>query len=182
MQIKEKTLTLKNGIVITIKSAAESDAAAVCQHRYLTSQETYFLARYPEECSLDPAKMALRLQETAGSPREFNITAFTDGKVIGDLGVTQLREHLKFRHRAYMGISIQKQFCGIGIGSAMVACAIEQAAHNGFEQLELGVFADNLPAIRLYEKFGFQKCGTQPRAFKLKDGTYRDEILMVKML
>lgn len=25
-------------------------------------------------------------------------------------------------------------------------------------------------------------CGTMPHAFKLKDGTYRDEIMMVKML
>ena len=29
---------------------------------------------------------------------------------------------------------------------------------------------------------GFERCGIQPRAFKLKDGTYRDEIIMVKML
>ena len=33
-----------------------------------------------------------------------------------------------------------------------------------------------------YEKFGFERCGTMPHAFKLKDGTYRDEIMMVKML
>ena len=61
----------------------------------------------------------------------------------------------------------------------------EAARHdraNGFEQLELGVYSDNARAIHLYEKFGFERYGIQPRAFKLKDGTYRDEIIMVKML
>ena len=42
--------------------------------------------------------------------------------------------------------------------------------------------SDNARAIHLYEKVGFERYGIQPRAFKLKDGTYRDEIIMVKML
>ena len=66
--------------------------------------------------------------------------------------------------------------------SVRFACAVEQAKANGFEQLELGVFEDNQAAIHLYEKFGFRTCGVQPRAFKLKDGSYRDELFMVKML
>lgn len=52
--------------------------------------------------------------------------------------------------------------------------AIDQTRANGFEQLELGVYSDNVRAIHLYEKFGFERYGIQPRAFKLKDGTYRD--------
>ena len=60
--------------------------------------------------------------------------------------------------------------------------AIGQTRANGFEQLELGVYSDNSRAIHLYEKFGFERYGIQPRAFKLKDGTFRDEIIMVKML
>ena len=60
--------------------------------------------------------------------------------------------------------------------------AIDQTRANGFEQLELEVYSDNSRAIHLYEKFGFERYGIQPRAFKLKDGSYRDEIIMVKML
>lgn len=58
--------------------------------------------------------------------------------------------------------------------------AQDQAKKNGFEQIELGVFADNPRAIHVYEKAGFQKVGIQPRAFKLQDGSYVDEIEMVK--
>ena len=32
-----------------------------------------------------------------------------------------------------------------------------------------------------YKKFGFKEYGKQPRAFKLQDGTYRDEIIMVNI-
>ena len=59
---------------------------------------------------------------------------------------------------------------------------VRQAKENGFEQVELGVFEDNPRAQHLYEKHGFQEQGRMLRAFRLKDGTYRDEIQMVKFL
>lgn len=48
----------------------------------------------------------------------------------------------------------------------MLEIAIEQCRENGFEQVELGIFEDNERAIHLYEKYGFVKCGIQPKAFK----------------
>ena len=48
----------------------------------------------------------------------------------------------------------------------------------GYEQIELGVFADNKRAQNLYKKNGFEVWGNTKNAFKLKDGTYRDEIIM----
>lgn len=64
----------------------------------------------------------------------------------------------------------------------MIETAVAQARENGFEQIELSVFEDNARAIHLYEKLGFQRFGIQPRAYKLKDGSYRDEIIMVRLL
>ena len=81
-----------------------------------------------------------------------------------------------------MGISIQKQYCNLGLGSIMIEIALEQAAKNEFEQLELGVFEDNLRAIHLYEKYGFRRYGIQPKAFKLKEGSYHNEVIMVNIL
>ena len=37
---------------------------------------------------------------------------------------------------------------------------------------------DNERARHLYTKNGFKEYGINPRAFKLKDGTYCDEIIM----
>lgn len=179
MLIEEQEIILKTGEKITIKSATAEHAKMLAEHRYITSCETHFMARYPEECKFNIETMKDYLQSAEESENDFLVTAFADGVIIGDAGVSQIRNHLKFRHRAYMGISIQKAYCNKGLGNIMVKIAVEQAKRNGFEQLELGVFSDNPNAICLYEKSGFKKVGIMPRAFKLKDGTYRDEIQMV---
>ena len=45
----------------------------------------------------------------------------------------------------------------------------------------LGVYSDNDRARHMYKKMGFKEYGMNPRAFKLKDGTYRDEIIMANI-
>ena len=139
------------------------------------------MARYPEEgVSLEAMQKGLAGSEASALNCE--VGAFAGEKLVGKFGVAQLRPHIKFRHRAVMGISVRKEYWGCGLGSYLMQLAIDQTRTNGFEQLELGVYSDNARAIHLYEKVGFERYGIQPRAFKLKDGTYRDEIIMVKML
>lgn len=182
MRIQEKEIILKDGRSVLLRSPGPEDAAAVEEHRRVTSEETYFMARYPEERQSDVEAMGRWISALSGDPREVGISAFCDGKLVGDCLVSTLRPHLKYRHRASFGISIRKEFWGQGLGSLLLAEAIRAAGENGFEQLELGVFTDNVRAIALYEKMGFQKVGIQPRAFQLKDGTYRDEVMMVRFL
>ena len=69
-----------------------------------------------------------------------------------------------------------------GNSAELMEKALEQAKENGFTQVELGVFADNDRARYLYRKLGFTEMGCIPKAFCLKDGTYRDEVQMVKFL
>lgn len=182
MLIQTKKILLSNGVPVEIHSAVAADAEGIMEHRKITSAETYYMARYPEECNYDIEKLRSTLMNIENSPNEFTVTAFVNGKIIGYLEVMVVSPHIKCKHRACMGISIQQQFCNCGIGSTMLGIAIEQTRKNGFEQLELGVFSDNDRAIHLYEKFGFKQFGIQPNAFKLKDGSYRDEIIMVNML
>ena len=59
---------------------------------------------------------------------------------------------------------------------------IRIAKEHGVEQLELEVMEGNDRAIRLYEKFGFERFGVCPNAIHLKDGTRLRELLMVKVL
>ena len=181
MKIEPRTFTLPNGEVLTVRSLCADDAEALSAFRNAIYSETHFMARYPEEgASLEA--MRNWLTGFVESPVNFEVGAFAGEKLVGEFGVAQVRPHIKYRHRAYMGISIEQKYWGCGLGSYLVQLAIDQARANGFEQLELGVYSDNSRAIHLYEKFGFERYGIQPRAFKLKDGTYRDEIIMVKML
>ena len=183
MRIEPREFTLPDGKILTVRSVEGKDAEAHIQFKHTTSDETYFMARYPEECAYDIERVREGLTACEASPVNFEIGVYDDrGEQVGDIGVTQVRPHIKYRHRAVMGISVRKEYWGCGLGSFLMQIAVEQTAANGFEQLELGVFEDNVRAIHLYEKFGFAKYGVSPRAFKLKDGTYRDEIIMVRML
>ena len=183
MRIEPREFKLPDGKILTVRSVEGEDAEAHRQFKCMTSDETYFMARYPEECAYDIERVREGLTACEASPVNFEIGVYDDrGEQVGDIGVTQIRPHLKYRHRAVMGISVRKEYWGCGLGSFLMQIAVEQTAANGFEQLELGVFEDNVRAIHLYEKFGFAKYGVSPRAFKLKDGTYRDEIIMVRML
>jgi ribosomal protein S18 acetylase RimI-like enzyme len=48
---------------------------------------------------------------------------------------------------------------GLGLGRFVTATAMADAAEAGCEWIHLGVFADNLPARRLYEGLGFRMSG-----------------------
>ena len=181
MKIVPRAFQLPNGELLTVRSLCAEDAEALEVFRCATYSETHFMARYPEECtSLEAVQKGLAGSES--SALNFEVGAFAGTKLVGEFGVAQVRPHIKYRHRAVMGISVLKEAWGCGLGSFLMQLAVDQAKANGFEQLELGVYSDNARAIHLYEKFGFERCGTTPHAFKLKDGTYRDEIMMVKML
>ena len=109
MLIDRKELLLKDKKII-VRSADVQDALSLCNHRYITASESYFMARYPEECSINEENMKARIIETKEKESDFFVTAFYDQKVIGDLGVSRVRNQIKFCHRAYMGISIQKDY------------------------------------------------------------------------
>lgn len=181
MRIKEQQYQLPNGEIAIIKSAGSEDAMQIKTHRELTSSETHFMAREPEDGQMNLERITEILKGVSESDRDFMVTAYVDGKVVGDLGVTLVRPHVKYLHRGYLGMSIRQTYTGMGLGSFMMKTALEQAKENGFEQVELGVFADNDRARHLYKKYGFKEYGVNPRAFKLKDGTYIDEIIMANI-
>ena len=181
MKIEPREYELPSGKALLVRSVTAADAEVHIKFKCMTSGETYFMARYPEE-GANLEAMRNRLADCGESPVNFEVGVFDGEEQVGGVGVAQLRPHIKYRHRAVVGISVLKEYWGCGLGSYLIQLAIDQARANGFEQLELGVYSDNSRAIHLYEKFGFERYGIQPRAFKLKDGTYRDEIIMVKML
>ncbi|MCZ8512807.1 GNAT family protein [Paenibacillus filicis] len=67
---------------------------------------------------------------------------------------------------------------GQGNGRRLLQALIyELRTMEGLEQVLLTVVSANIPAVKLYEKLGFVRYGTEPRAL-LVDGDYVDEALM----
>lgn len=61
MLIKPQQIKMKSGFTIEIRSATALDAEEIANHRKITSAETYYMARYPEECAFDMEPIVMRL-------------------------------------------------------------------------------------------------------------------------
>lgn len=179
MRIEEERLHLRDGRELLLRTVAESDAEAMMEYIRKTAEETYFLIRYPEEITMDLEEEKEILRKNIESDKSVWFTVFDGDKAVGNCSISGLSEWLKYRHRCGLGIAILQDYVGQGLGTMLMERAIAKAKELGFEQVELGVFEDNTTAFSLYKKLGFKEYGRTPRAFKLKDGTYRDEINMV---
>ena len=81
-----------------------------------------------------------------------------------------------------MGISVLKEYWGLGIASEIMKVIIEKAKEVGYEQIELQVVDTNASARHLYSKFGFYETGYINNAMKYANGTYAKHIIMQKDL
>lgn len=182
MNYSGKTVRLEDGADCILKSPVPEDAKDLLAYLRQTSEETYFMIRYPEEVTKTPAQETEFLKAQLESRHAMMISARIEGELAGNLGINAVADQKKLRHRATLGIAVKKKFWRRGIGNILIGEAIAAAGEMGFLQMELGVYEDNVNAIRLYEKFGFERWGRVKNAFRLKDGTFRDEILMGKIL
>jgi len=107
---------------------------------------------------------------------EIRLIALDGSRVVGwcDIGVS---EREGFTHAGRLGMGVLKEYRGQGIGSRLLEETLSEARNRGLERVELDVFASNVPAIRLYEKFEFQVEGRKRKARKL-NGNYEDLIVM----
>ena len=178
MRYEEKTVRLKDGRTCLIRSPEASDAAEMLAFLADTAGETDFLARGPDDVLMDEESEKAFLQKVLDSPREVMLTALAGGAIIAFASVFLIRERVKMRHRALFCISIRKAFWHQGLGRLMTDMCIHLAREMGYEQLELQTFSGNLRARRMYGRAGFETWGRVRNGFKLKDGSYQDEVTM----
>jgi L-phenylalanine/L-methionine N-acetyltransferase len=107
------------------------------------------------------------------------IVAVLDGKLVGCAGVMQLKGRRS--HVGHIWVTVHDDFHGRGIGSAMMAALVDVSDNwLSLKRLELAVYVDNEPAVRLYRKFGFAVEGTR-RADTFRDGEYVDSLIMARL-
>ena len=159
-----KTLLLKNGMECNLRNGTESDAQAVLDQFHLTHGETDYLLTYPDENLFDVTQERQFLKEKVESGNEIEIVAEVGNKIVGTAGIEAVGTKYKIRHRAELGLSVAKEFWGLGIGRALTQACIECAKAAGYIQLELNVSGENARALALYEKAGFVEYGKIGRA------------------
>lgn len=81
-----------------------------------------------------------------------------------------------------IGMTVARDWRGRGVGSALMAAAIEWAHERDLHKLSLSVFAHNEAAIALYRKFGFVEEGRRVKQYRRSSGELWDTIDMGLLL
>jgi RimJ/RimL family protein N-acetyltransferase len=175
-------IILKNETRAYLRNADASDGLSVYENFNLTHAETDYLLSYPDENSLDPEQEARFLKEKTESPNEIEIIALVNGKVAGTARIEAVGHKHKVKHRAEFGISILREYWGIGLGKALTKACIQCARDAGYVQLELNVVAGNERAISLYRDMGFVEFGRNPRGFNSRESGFQELVYMLLRL
>jgi RimJ/RimL family protein N-acetyltransferase len=106
--------------------------------------------------------------------------AESNGGIVGRLSISR-DAHPASDHVADLGLMVSRDHRRQGIGLALMETAEQWAREAGVRKLELHVFPHNVPAIRLYEKLGYEREGLR-RGHYRRDDELIDAILMAKVV
>ena len=162
-----------------IRPARPRDAASFAEMLTIVVREGKYIRT--EEVGRDLRSVKRRFRESWDDEHAwFVAVGDADGKVIGSLSIAR-EDHAVTRHVASIGMMVAPEWRSRGVGSALMAAAVEWAKRMGVEKLALSVYPDNEPALALYRKFGFVDEGRLKGHSKKAIG-YRDEVLMGRWL
>ena len=173
-----KIVTLKNNKKCIIKNASEKEAQGVLDVFNATRFQTDFLLTYPDETNFTIEQEKEFLLHKEKSKNEIQLCAIVDDKIVATASVDALGNNFKIKHRAELGIAVNKTFWRMGIGKELAIACIECAKMAGYLQLELSVVSGNLPAVSLYKKIGFVEYGRNPKGFNSRKTGWQELVLM----
>lgn len=94
-------------------------------------------------------------------------------KVVGYGGIW-----LMYDYADITNIAVSPESRRLGLGGKILELLVDISREKNMESINLEVRASNIPAIKLYEKYGFIKNGLRKRYYKGKE----DAVLMTKTL
>ena len=135
-------------------------------------------AAYPEQCvPYDFYDLFLKI--IAGYP------AFTvetqDGRIVGFGMIHTYHPFTTFSHTAEASYFIHPDYCGKGIGSALLKRLLEETRDKGITTVLVSISSMNERSIRFHRKHGFVECG-RFKSICRKKGQFFDIVWMQKML
>jgi L-phenylalanine/L-methionine N-acetyltransferase len=111
----------------------------------------------------------------------YPLVALVDEEVVGILTLHTSPLSPRRRHAAGLGMAVRDDWQGKRVGTALMHACIDLADNwLNITRLELDVYTDNEPGIRLYKNFGFEIEGTL-RKYAYRHGEFVDVYAMARM-
>ena len=149
-----------------VRPAQAGDARAMAELMAAVAQERDGIATEPP---VDIEERAVRFARSVAE----SVVAVAGGRIVGTLHVSGSRHGF-----GELGMLVERDWRGHGIGSALLQAAIGWARGRGLHKLCLEVFPHNTAAIGLYRKFGFADEGRRVRQYRRASGELWDSIVM----
>lgn len=164
--------TLKDGRILEIRKVALDDAQDLMALVEAVSGESDYLTFGPGEFSLTLAQEEEYLKGLASSENQAYLVGLVNGVIVASLTFAGGKRP-RTRHSGEFGITVRREYWGLGVGGAMLDALIDWARTTGFiEKISLRVRTDNARAIGLYKAKGFELEGTLRSEFKIGDRYY----------
>jgi RimJ/RimL family protein N-acetyltransferase len=161
-----------------IREATESDAEGL--HHFmarLVAERLPVLFDRSDPPSIDEEReFVSRIHEPPGGV----IFVAVSGEMIVGLLDFHREKRSQAAHGGQFGMSVASEQRRKGVGAALLEALIAWVGDNSVTRLELQVFETNRPAIRLYERTGFQIEGRRRKAVVVR-GRAIDVLLMARM-
>lgn len=104
---------------ILLRSAAVSDARDLIRYLKITTAETPYLIREPEEVTITSEQEEEFIRQCEVSEKSLMLVAMLDGKHIGNCSINPVGSYRRYAHRCEVAIALYQDFCGQGIGRMM---------------------------------------------------------------
>ena len=126
------------------------------------------------------AGFALGLSTAVGEPgwRRGWIAVDDSGAICGHVDL-RARPERPAAHRCLLGMGVQRDWRGRGLGASLLASALAWAREQGLAWVDLEVLSNNLPARGLYQRAGFVQTGEIPDLFRI-DGEQHGYVFMTR--
>lgn len=162
---------------IKIEKALPEDAVSILEYLKIVGGETDNLTFGAEGMAISVEAEIDYIASLIDSTQSVMYVAKRGNEIVGTASFSSMnRERLK--HRGELAVSVKRAEWGKGIGSMLIDYIIDFAKNIAHaEIISLEVRSDNTRAIRLYEKYGFEKIGLFRGFFKI-NGAYVDFDLM----
>ena len=155
MKFQAKSFLLKNNLEVSIQICGKSDAEELIKTLKIYVGDSEYIPMNPDEFKLTVEEEEKYIQDYIDSENSILLVAKYKGKIVGNIDVTGSKRDA-MKHTAMIGMGMMKEWRNIGLGKALMDCAINWAEQNPIlEKLWLEVFADNESGMALYKKMWF---------------------------
>jgi RimJ/RimL family protein N-acetyltransferase len=164
-----------------VRMAIASDADPLLAYmKRLVSEIDNNVPLLPDELpSVEKQKQCIESVLTSTESALF--IAVLDDNIVGRLDINGSKR-ASLAHVVSLGVSVDEAFRRKGIGMLLLEHGLLYISeHSEIKRIELEVHAQNLPAIRLYERFGFNQEGRcEKRLFQ--HGRFFDTLRLAKLV